>query len=367
MTKFVPVQTPKPDAGEFIDILAGKSRSTRVPLIEYIVDDVVMRPIVVDLLGREWAEFGPDRRTQERYLDNLIAFWYRMGYDVVRFELSLPFRERMQIVRDTAPHSNKQRSWPDEHQGTITSWKDFESYPWPDVDSFDFHPFEYLNNNLPDGMGLVSCHGGGVYEHLSWIMSFEGLCTAVHDDPELIQAITDAIGRIQQKFYATVLGLDSLVAVFPGDDMGYRKSTMVSPDILRKYILPWHKRFAELTHERGLPYYLHSCGNVLGIMEDLILDVEIDGKHSFEDAIVPAQEFQSAYGDRIAVLGGLDINILSAASPEEVGERARTLLEYCGGRGRYALGSGNSIPSYIPVANYLAMIEEAHNSSAAVS
>ncbi len=34
-------------------------------------------------------------------------------------------------------------------------------------------------------------------------------------------------------------------------------------------------------------------------------------------------------------------------------------MDDCGPRGRYAVGSGNSIPSYIPVENYLAMVDEA--------
>jgi uroporphyrinogen decarboxylase len=94
-------------------------------------------------------------------------------------------------------------------------------------------------------------------------------------------------------------------------------------------------------------------------MEDLIEDVKIDGKHSFEDAIIPIQDFQARFGSRIAVLGGLDVNILSASSPEEVKKHTRRLIEICGSRGRFAVGSGNSIPSYVPVQNYLAMVDEA--------
>ena len=94
-------------------------------------------------------------------------------------------------------------------------------------------------------------------------------------------------------------------------------------------------------------------------MEDLISDVRIDAKHSFEDAILPAQEFQTRYGDRIGVLGGLDLNTLAACAPEEVRRHTRLLIETCGSGSRYAVGSGNSVPSYIPVPNYLAMIDEA--------
>jgi len=357
MWRHVPVKDPKPNAQEFIDILMGRMPQRRTPLVEYIVDDFVMRPIVVNLLGREWVTPRGDRESLKAYLDNFIEFWYRMGYDFVRIEIGLPFRENRLIAPD--PASTKQRAWVDEHHGAISSWEDFERYPWPRVEDIDFFPLEYINENLPEGMGLISSHGGGIFEHLSWIMSLEGLSLALYDDPELVQAVSDRIGELITKFYEHLLQLENLIAVFPGDDMGFRSGTLVSPEALRKYCLPWHKKWAEMAHQRGLPYFLHSCGNVLAIMDDLINDVGIDGKHSFEDAIVPAEEFQRLYGDRIAVLGGVDLNILSAGTPEKVRQRTRQLIETCGAKGRFAIGSGNSIPTYVPVENYLAMIDEA--------
>jgi len=120
-----------------------------------------------------------------------------------------------------------------------------------------------------------------------------------------------------------------------------------------------HTRVAEMAHERGLPYFLHSCGNVLPIVEDVINDVKLDGKHSFEDAIIPIQDFQREYGEKLAVLGGVDIDLLAAGSVQDVRKHVRFLMETCGARGRFALGSGSSIPNYVPVANYLAMLDEA--------
>lgn len=360
---FIPLQQPRPDCREFIDILMGRSKSHRVPLVEYIVDDVLMRPILKDLVGIPWVPWSNDREMTARHLDAFIAFWYGMGYDAVRFELSLPLPQRETVIPDAAPQSDKGRTWPDEHHGMITSWDDFEQYPWPRVEDFDFFPFEYLNTHLPEGMGLIACHGGGVYEHLSWIMSFEGLATALFDDVALVKAVADRLGGLMESFYRNLLSLDGLVALFPGDDMGYKSSTLVSPQVLRQYVLPWHKRFAALAHGRGVPYFLHSCGNILAIVDDLINDVGIDGKHSYEDVIIPVQEFQARYGDRVAVLGGLDLNILSGSIPERVREHVRFLCDTCGGRGRYAAGSGNSVPSYVPVENYLAMIDEVHRFS----
>ncbi len=356
----IPFEGARPDVEQFVESLLGRRSLHRAPLIEYIVDDVVMQPILEQMMGRRWIPWGPTREDITGYLDNMIVFWKGMGYDFVRFEQSLALPENLTIIPDAAPGSSKQRAWPDEHHGAITSWEEFERYPWPRVEEFDFFPFEYLNQHLPDGMGLISSHGGGMFEHLSWIMSFEGLCTALYEAPDLVKAIADRLGNLMVPFYRHLLDLDRLAVVFPGDDMGYRSSTMISPRDLRTHILPWHKQFAAMAHARSIPYFLHSCGNIFSLMDDLIDDVGIDGKHSFEDAILPVEEFQRRYGQRVAVLGGVDINILSGKPPEEVRARVHELILTCGPAGRYAIGSGNSVPSYVPVENYLTMIDEAH-------
>jgi hypothetical protein len=52
----IPRVRPKPDANRFIEVLMGRAEEGHVPLVEYLVDDLVRRPIVTDLLGRTWVE-----------------------------------------------------------------------------------------------------------------------------------------------------------------------------------------------------------------------------------------------------------------------------------------------------------------------
>jgi len=359
-----PIRNPKPNGAEFIDIIMGRSGSTRVPLVEYIVDETVMRPVVTDVLGRSWVA-GEERANREKFLDNFIAFWYGMGYDCVRIEIGYPFVENRTSIADAAPGANKDRAWSNEHEGVIQNWDDFEKYTWPKLSDVDFSIMEYVNGHLPDGMGLISCHGGGVFEHLSSIMSIEGLCYALYEQPDLVQAVADKVGESLHAYHEALLGLERIVAIFQGDDMGFRTGTLIGPNEMRMYSLSWHKKLAALAHSHGKPYFLHSCGNLTSIIEDLIDDVGIDAKHSYEDAIIPVQDFQAKYGKRIGVLGGIDINILSGGTPEEVRAHTRYLVETCGARGRYAIGSGNSVPSYVPVGHYLTMVDEALSLGAA--
>ena len=84
------------------------------------MDDVILRPVIEQLPQRQGSA-GARSGSGSGYLDNFIAFWLGMGYDFVRFELSLPFPERQRLIADAAPGSTKDRAWPDEHQGMTTT------------------------------------------------------------------------------------------------------------------------------------------------------------------------------------------------------------------------------------------------------
>jgi uroporphyrinogen decarboxylase len=114
-----------------------------------------------------------------------------------------------------------------------------------------------------------------------------------------------------------------------------------------------------MIHTAGKPFLWHSCGCIFLAM-DAMIDAGINAKHSNEDIIAPFSRWIADYGDRIALVGGFDLNLLCQSTPEEI----RNAVIEKGGEYRatargYALGSGNSIPEYVPVENYLAMIEGA--------
>lgn len=134
---------------------------------------------------------------------------------------------------------------------------------------------------------------------------------------------------------------------------------MLAPETIRRHILPQYKRVIDLVHRSGKKFLLHSCGCIFPVMEDII-GLGIDAKHSNEDQIAPFDRWVEKYGDRIGLFGGFDLNLLVLENPETVFEtvleRGSQFREKAQG---YGLGSGNSIPEYIRVENYLAMIEAA--------
>lgn len=205
---------------------------------------------------------------------------------------------------------------------------------------------------------MMIAQTGGVLECSEWLMGYEQLCFALMDDPPFCEELFRRIEEVYTAMYTTMASIDRVGACVISDDLGFKTQTLISAADLRKYVLPVHKHLAGIVHDAGKPCILHSCGNLSEIMEDIIEDVKIDAKHSYEDAILPVEEAKRLYGSRLAILGGLDVDRLCRCSEQEVRGHTRRLVTELGADGGYALGSGNSIAAYVPISNYLAMLDE---------
>ncbi len=336
----------QPDFRHIEQVLHNR-RPERLPLYEHHID----APFIEKVLGRTIRPAGDTRADLEHYYKEAIGFWKDMTYDAFDFEAA---------ICDILPgHGAIMGGKP----GPIQTREDFDRYPWEDIprifwDAYTPH-FEAIRKTLPPGMKAYGGCGYGIFEASQDLVGYEPLCIMQHMDPELFRDIFVRIGDLWVTLWRGVIGKYSDIFVFfrMGDDLGYKTGTLLSPAIIRHHILPQYKRVIDLVHGSGKKFLLHSCGCIFPLMEDIIA-LGIDAKHSNEDQIALFDRWIRDYGDRIGLFGGFDLNLLVLEKPETV---FRTVLE----QGRefrrmaqgYGLGSGNSIPEYIPVDGYLAMIE----------
>jgi len=259
----------------------------------------------------------------------------------------------------TGEQSRGQRGYMDESRGPITTWEEFDKYDWPDPHAGDLTAdLEWLQGNLPDDMAIF-CHEIGHYcEYLTWLMGYETLCISLYDQRDLVEAIRQKLLEYYRVVLPRVAELDRIKVFFPSDDMGFRGGTFLAPDDMRHFFLTGHKELAKVAHETHRPCILHACGNLHSIIDDLIDDVQIDGKHSYEDTIEDVREVKQGYGQRIALLGGIDVDFLCRSDAQAIRKRVRETLDVCMPGGGYCLGTGNTPANYIPVENYLAMVDE---------
>lgn len=346
-----------PDWEGFLDCLLRKGTPDRTYFFELMID-----PEIQDQLCDRFHLIDDLDQADPFFIEQkTVRLQQFLGYDSVRQgveRLDMPFHR--ELVDDTAALERQGgRSFYNESRGPITNWEEFERYPWPDPGKASTQSLEWYEENLPDEMCVIGSGGFGHFaEHLNWLMGYETLCYALYDDRDLVQAIADRIYEINIVLSRRMLEFDRVKVTMAADDMGFKSGPLISPDDLRQFVLPGHKKMAEMAHAAGRLFILHSCGQLETIMEDIIKDVGIDAKHSFEDTIEPIVEAKKKYGEEIAVLGGIDMDFLCRASEPELRARVRSTLEACHEGGGYCLGSGNSIANYVPIDNYLIMLDE---------
>jgi uroporphyrinogen decarboxylase len=281
-----------------------------------------------------------------------IAAFERLGYDHATVRVpGFSFDDR--IVRQSAASVSLNEG------GVIGSRKDFDVFPWPDPDAAAHDLLKRVAGDLPGRMKLIVFSPNGVLENATSLVGYESLCYLMVDDPQLVEDIFAQVGSRLFRYYERIVTYNSVGACIANDDWGFKTSTLFSPATLRRLVFPWYKRIVELVHAAGKPVILHSCGYFEGIIEEIIEGMGFDGRHSYEDNIMPVEEAYEMYHQRIAILGGIDVDFICQSRPEEVYERSQAMVERAAERGCYALGTGNSVPDYVPDPNYFALVHAA--------
>lgn len=279
-------------------------------------------------------------------------FFKENGYDVVTFE------ECIGQIMPGAGALGDSRVTP-----VIQDEDDFNHYPWDDIPELYFKKyskyFRALRDEMPEGMKAIGGVGNGIFECVQDLTSYQGLCYLSVDDEELYQNLFKKVGETNLKIWKRFMQEygDIYCVLRFGDDMGYKSSTLLSPSDTKNLILPQYKPIVDLVHSYNKPFLLHSCGKIFDIMDDLIDKIGIDAKHSNEDQIAPFPEWVERYGDRIGNFGGIDVDVLCSYSKNELKEYIGDILSKVKNCGGIAIGTGNSIPDYVPTENYLNMIE----------
>jgi uroporphyrinogen decarboxylase len=339
----------EPDYRHMLAVLSNE-RSSRLPIYEHHIHPSIMEQV---LSVRFAALADGDARDLDEFYRHFCGFFRAMTYDTVSCEIGLaPLLPDHGAIMGGQP-------------GPIQTRADFEHYPWAELHDIywrvaDRH-LAALTRQMPAGMKALGGVGYGVFEISEDLVGFERLAYMQADDPELFAELYVRIGDLMTSVWATLLRhyRDTFAVCRMGDDLGFKTSTLVSPRTIRQHVLPQYQRIIGLIKAAGKPFLWHSCGRIFPVMDDVIA-LGINAKHSNEDAIAPFEEWITRYSDRIGLLGGIDVDILCQKAPDEVyaivlerGLRYRDMA-----RG-YALGSGNSIPDYVPVDGYLAMVRAA--------
>ena len=238
---------------------------------------------------------------------------------------------------------------------------------WDEFDQFmDHFPDPWEEGNFDnvieavskaDGRYKLGCFWRLFHERFWSIRGMENLMYDYYDAMDELKAL----GNRLIEFYKVIIdrfaeaGFDG---IFSSDDLGTQVSSMMSPAVFEELYLPLYKEVIGYTHQKGMHFWLHSCGNNTALMEYLI-EAGLDVFHPVQAGCMDPEETMAAFGGRITFLAGIDVqNLLPNGTPEEIKAAIRRMKEIYNPEGKGMLiGMGNGILTDTPLENIAAALD----------
>jgi uroporphyrinogen decarboxylase len=210
--------------------------------------------------------------------------------------------------------------------------------------------------------GRFFCYASGVgYQAITAQVHPDQLLEAMLTDPEWVKDMIDTntelvlglFGALVEKGYA-------FDGYWCSDDLGYRNGLMFSPRVYRELVMPAHVALCAFCQKHGIAPFLHTCGNVNEVVDDLIEA----GWGCLQPLEVKSQmdviQLKRDYGDRLALMGGIDVRVMADGTDEEIEEEVRSKLLVAKEHGGYIYHSDHSVPDNVSFSRYQRMIELVH-------
>ena len=260
----------------------------------------------------------------------------------------------------------------DAHERTLTTdgcFKDAEDpedldfFSWPDPEKYiDPDECRIAVESAPTDKAVLGIIWSAHFQDTCASFGMETAMMNMVANPEIFEAVNQKIVDFYLKankiFYEAAKG--RLHAVLIGNDMGSQRGLMISPEMVRRFIMPGAKKLIEQAHSYGLKVIYHSCGSIVDIIPDLI--------KAGADAIHPIQalaagmdpvNLKERFEGSVSFCGGVDTqDLLVNGSADDVRAKVREL------RRLYPTGliispSHEAIMPDVPPANIKALFEQA--------
>jgi uroporphyrinogen decarboxylase len=207
--------------------------------------------------------------------------------------------------------------------------------------------------------GEMICQGliGG-YMYLRSLLGPEGALYAFYDQPELVHdcmrtwlELAEAVIAIHQRHV-------TLDEIFFAEDICYNHGALISPELMKEFLLPYYQqvianlRPRQLDRSRHLFVQIDTDGDVRGVIPVYMEGIGMDAMSPFEAASCPDLLGIARQYPNLVMRGGLDKRVLSKGRPA-IDAMLEAILPAMKRRGGYMPMCDHGVPAEVPYGEYV--------------
>ena len=210
----------------------------------------------------------------------------------------------------------------------LADWKDMAALCVPDVrEPRRWRSLEGARERAGEKFLLGS--GISIYERVHFIRGLENTWLDIYDARDRLCGLIDVLvemNLVAIENYARE-GVDGYIWC---DDWGLQTGLMIAPQAWREIWRPRYARIYEAAHAAGMVTFLHSCGHIVDILDDLI-EIGLDVIHMDQQENMGLELLGERFGGRLTFFSPVDIQqTMAHGTLDEIRAYARRMARLLG-------------------------------------
>ena len=241
--------------------------------------------------------------------------------------------------------------WPVKDRATWEEYKKRLDPNTPERWPSDWDAYVKEKNKLGEEYP-ISLAVGGLYGYPREMVGTERFLYMFHDDPVLVEDMMEQMCYLETEIVKRVVKDIRIDQATFWEDMAFKTGPLISPAMVRKFMMPRYKRITELLRSNGVDVIFVDCDGNLDELIPLYLESGINYVWPFEVAAGnDAVAMRKKYGKDLIIGGTIDKRALAKgkeAIREEVMSKVPFLLE----QGGYFPSVDHGVPPDVTFENY---------------
>ena len=206
---------------------------------------------------------------------------------------------------------------------------------------------------------FFTCGVVGAFDQMSPMCGHENVLVGMAMEPDWVRGMVDLYVTVTLELLEILFEREGLPdGMWVWDDLGFKRRPFMSPAMYKELIFPGHKRLFDFAHARGLPVILHADGLVEPLVPALI-EAGLDCLQPIEvKAGMDLVKMKSKFGDRLALIGGMDARELISNDLGRVQRELESKLPAAMAGSGYILQVDHSVSSQVNYETYSYFVEK---------